>query len=101
MLFLWPFLFSIYIFVPLHTVQSVVSISGAVDIQWVNPIRAHCIDTHLAGAVMKGLASNWEVVLGDAPCLWLDGFYAFSVMKWMMEIDLFVKSADVAKLFPF
>lgn len=25
------------------------SISGAIHNQWANPIRAHCIDTHLAG----------------------------------------------------
>lgn len=51
--------------------------------------------------VMKGLVSNWKVLLGDAPCLCLNAIYVFSVMKWMIEIDLLVKSADVAKRFPF
>lgn len=98
MLLLWLFLFFIYIFVPLRTGQRVASIYGAIHIQWANAIRAHCIDTHRAGAVMKGLVSDWEVLLGDAPCLWPNAIY---VMKWIMEIDLLVKSADVAKLFPF
>lgn len=95
------FYFFIYIFVPLHTDQSVATISGAIYIQWANPIRPHCINTHLAAAVMKGFVSNWTVFLGDAPCHWLNAIYVFSVMKWMMEVDLLVKCPDVAKLFPF
>lgn len=95
------FLVFFYIFVPLHTGQSVATVSGAVYIQWANPLRPHCINTHLAAAVMKGFVSNWTFFLGEAPCRWLNAIYVFSVMKWMMEIDLLVKCADVAKLFPF
>jgi len=63
--------------------------------------RSHCINTHLAGAGMKGLVSNWKVLLSDSPHLWPNAVYVCSVMKWMMEIDLLVKTEEVARFFPF
>lgn len=63
--FLRLFLFFIYIFVPLHRPECSQYFWFYTYSVWTSATRIHWINTHLAGAVMKGLVSNCKLLLGE------------------------------------